>query len=241
MQVFLHVQLSLQFGQVVRFVLFDGYRFGVDLELRDGALFEIGQDVVFQLGNVDVSCLQLLLCLLELCLQFGHGQFFVYFGSVFNLLGGDTETEGGNCFRDVVGMRGAGHDQTGFGVTPQGLLQHTGQLAVAVGDVCRFAISQGVDDLAQGSQTSVDFLSLIQYLPLRPRLGYLLAAGQIDQIEFACLGAEVLGVVLADGEYEDHVGAGGAFVHVGGCDGPEVACSLDDLVYFFWRRDVFFS
>ena len=104
-------------------------------------------------------------------------------------------------------MRGAGDNETGFGVTAERLLQNASEFALPIGDVRGLAISEGVDDLAQSSQTSIDLLGLIEQLALCASFGNLLTASQINEIKFAGLGTEICGIVLADGEDEDHVRA----------------------------------
>lgn len=75
--------------------------------------------MVFEEFDVFVFGQNFLFCFVQEGKQLWDSHFFVDFRGVFDFFGGNTETEGGYGFGHVVGVRRAGHDQTGFGVATQ--------------------------------------------------------------------------------------------------------------------------
>mmetsp|Transcript_4010 Transcript_4010/g.10343 ORF Transcript_4010/g.10343 Transcript_4010/m.10343 type:complete len:316 (+) Transcript_4010:1047-1994(+) len=110
--------------------------------------------------------------------------------------------------------RRAGDDQRGLRIAAQGFLQHARELGVAVGDMRVFLVRQRVDDVPQGRQRSVDVLGLVEALAGGAGLGDLLAARQVDQVEFPHLDRPVMQVLLLYRKHEDQVRPGGVLVHV---------------------------
>lgn len=105
----------------------------------------------------------------------------------------------------------------------------------------RLPIRQRIYNLAQSSQTSVDLFCLIQSLPLRSSLAYLLTPRQIHQVQLTSLSAEIGRVVLTNREDEDHVGPRRPLVHVCTGNGPAVSGNLDELVDLVGGRNILFG
>lgn len=76
------------------------------------------------------------------------------------------------------------------------------------------AVSQGVDDHAQSTQTFVNLLGLLERLSTGSRLANLFTSREINQKERPCLLGPRLGVALLYGDNKDGMRARGFSVHI---------------------------
>ncbi|KAH0250597.1 kinesin, partial [Aureobasidium melanogenum] len=114
-------------------------------------------------------------------LELGRGQFLIDLGFVFDRFCSHTKAEG----RD------------GFGIVD------TSEFRITIGDVRRFAVSQGVDDHAQSTQRLVDLLCFFKRLTAGSCLSNLFRTSQIDQEQLTRLDTSSFDVLLANGDDED--------------------------------------
>jgi hypothetical protein len=113
-EILLHLQLALQLCEIISVVFFDGNYVLLGLEIGNCFLLQIDQDMVLQLFDILASDLQLLLGLVQKGLELGNSKLLVDFRSILDLLGGNTKTERGDSFSQIVRMRRAGNNQSGF-------------------------------------------------------------------------------------------------------------------------------
>ncbi|KAH9390187.1 hypothetical protein TYRP_007741 [Tyrophagus putrescentiae] len=132
---------------------------------------------------------------------------------------------------EVIQARADGGDDGGLGLAAERVLQQTGQLRVAVGNVARF-LHQQRDDAAQRQQALVDVGRLAGALLHGARAADVLAAGQVDQVQLADL-EDLLAVhqhlLDVHGDGEDAVRAAAAGVHQRGRRLPLDAALLQNL------------
>ncbi|KAH0237952.1 hypothetical protein KCV03_g265, partial [Aureobasidium melanogenum] len=79
----------------------------------------------------------------------------------------------------------------------------TSEFRITIGDVRRFAVSQGVDDHAQSTQRLVDLLCFFKRLTAGSCLSNLFRTSQIDQEQLTRLDTSSFDVLLANGDDED--------------------------------------
>ncbi|KAH9390135.1 hypothetical protein TYRP_007684 [Tyrophagus putrescentiae] len=132
---------------------------------------------------------------------------------------------------EVVQARADGGDDGGLGLAAERVLQQTGQLRVAVGNVARF-LHQQRDDATERQQALVDVGRLAGALLHGARAADVLAAGQVDQVQLADL-EDLLAVhqhlLDVHGDGEDAVRAAAAGVHQRGRRLPLDAALLQNL------------
>mmetsp|Transcript_21959 Transcript_21959/g.54325 ORF Transcript_21959/g.54325 Transcript_21959/m.54325 type:complete len:243 (-) Transcript_21959:965-1693(-) len=118
----------------------------------------------------------------------------------------------------VVFARAHGGDDARARVSPQGGLQQTGELGIAIRHVFAAtlrAFRQLVDDISEHQKAEVDLTRLHRPRPLSPALGKPLGAGQINKVERGLTDGALLAVLSAlDGQPHDGVTAARLLVHL---------------------------
>lgn len=147
----------------------------------------------------------LLLGHLEHVLEFLNRKLLVDSSLVFDLFGTLAEPERGNRLVFIENTGTTSDDQTRFRVTAETLLEDSGEFRISVWDMRRFAIGEGIDDLAQAGQTFVDVFGFIKSLALGTGFGDSLGTCQINKINLTRLGRKVDGILLLDLQNENTV------------------------------------
>ena len=129
-------------------------------------------------------------------LQFLYGQFFIDFRLVFNAFCTSTESQSGRGLVQVVVRWTARDDERCLGIATKGLLKYSGQFRITVWDMCRFAISQLVDNFAEISQTFIDHIGLFKELTFGSSFLDSLRASQINKVQLSCRRAKRLQIRL---------------------------------------------
>mmetsp|Transcript_57268 Transcript_57268/g.150720 ORF Transcript_57268/g.150720 Transcript_57268/m.150720 type:complete len:365 (+) Transcript_57268:1004-2098(+) len=184
-------------------------------------------------GGRAADRLELVVPLVEEKLQLLGGALEVDLHDVLDHLGALAEAQRADRLLLVeVGGR-ARDDERRLRVASQGLLQHAGELGVAVGHVRVLLVRQRVDDVAQGGQGPVDVLGLVEALARRARLRDLLTPRKVDKVELPHLHRAVVQILLLYRQHEDQVRPGGVLVHVRHGHGPVVVAGphgVEDLL-----------
>eukprot|EP00968_Pinguiococcus_pyrenoidosus_P018940 scaffold1960_cov242-Pinguiococcus_pyrenoidosus.AAC.10 len=105
----------------------------------------------------------------EQALVLFHGPLLILARLVLDALRSRGEPESAERLRVVVRRGGSRGDEHRLRVPAQRILQHAGQLGIAIRHV-RLSIAKRLDDVAQGTQAAIDHLRLLQRLSRRLRL-----------------------------------------------------------------------